>query len=274
MHNSDSVKICEPLGDIGYASSPDELLSELSSTVAKALDARQCKIHLLNERQAAEIGLNQHGLHQRVGFGDTGGSDVLNVRESAAGGPFAMVLEPATVAVDATTMEAVAGPHPGDSIRAPLLLRGKTIGIVYAYEPLHKPCFSANDLRLLENLTLLVVKALHANQIQQLMKSRFTQAALTRSSEKTVREIIAGSAQNTNQIAKILAKSFYREMANAGFDFNQIIHAASEIISELSNSVRKHRNSHSRRVQTAKASDEGSFSREVELANEILDRTG
>jgi len=269
MHHSDSVKICEPLGDIGYASSPDELVSELSSIVAKALDARHCAIHLLNQRQAAETGLNQ-----RVGFGDTGGSDVLNVRESAARGPFAMVLEPATVAVDATTMEAVAGRRPGDSICAPLLLRGKTIGIVYAYEPLHKPCFSADDLRLLENLTLLVAKALHANQIQQLMKSRFTQAALTRSSEKTVREIIAGSAQNTNQIAKILAKSFYREMTNAGFDFNQIIHAASEIISELSNSVRKHRNSHSRRVQTANASDEGSFSREVELANEILDRTG
>jgi L-methionine (R)-S-oxide reductase len=269
MHNSDRVKICEPLGDIGYASSPDERLSELSCIVAKALDARQCAIHLLNERQAAEIGPNQ-----RARFGDASGPDVVNVRESAAGGPCAVVLEPATLAANETGMEAVAGSHPGDTICAPLLLRGKTIGIVYAYEPLHKPCFSADDLRLLGNLTLLIVKALHANQIQQLMKSRFTQAALTRSSEKTVREIIAGSAQNTNQIAKILAKSFYREMTNAGFDFNQIIHAASEIISELSNSVRKHRNSHSRRVQTAKASDEGSFSREVELANEILDRTG
>ncbi|WP_109478913.1 GAF domain-containing protein [Paraburkholderia sp. C35] len=273
MHNPDKVKIRDSRGDAVDGGSLDELLSELSSIVASALDARHCVIHLLTERQAAEI-----GLRQRAGFVDnasaSAGSDVVNVRESDSRGPYTMVLERASVAARATAIEVTGECQLSDSMFAPLLLRGKTIGIVYAYRPLKKPCFDADDLRLLENLSLLVVKALHVNQIQQLMKSRFTQAALTRSSEKTVREIIAGSAQNPNQIAKILAKSFYREMTNAGFNFSQIIHAASEIISELSNSVRKHKNSRNRRVQTARASDEGSLSREAELANEILDRTG
>jgi hypothetical protein len=72
--------------------------------------------------------------------------------------------------------------------------------------------------------------------------------AVTRSGDKTISEIISGSGQNPNHIARILAKSFYREMTIAGFSFNQIIYAASEVISELSNSLRKHSASHKQHV--------------------------
>jgi hypothetical protein len=41
-------------------------------------------------------------------------------------------------------------------------------------------------------------------------------------------------------MARIVARSFYREMTIAGFSQSQIIKVASEIISELSVSVRRH----------------------------------
>ncbi|MEX3931278.1 hypothetical protein AB4Y32_05565 [Paraburkholderia phymatum] len=73
-----------------------------------------------------------------------------------------------------------------------------------------------------------------------------------------------------------------RETTIAGFNFNQIISAASEIISELSNSVRKHKDSHSRRAKIDNPGDDEltpgaiseSYSRADEVMNDRLNRPG
>ena len=39
----------------------------------------------------------------------------------------------------------------------------------------------------------------------------------------------------------MLARAFYRELRHCGFTPNQIIHAASEIISELTGSLNRHK---------------------------------
>jgi len=49
---------------------------------------------------------------------------------------------------------------------------------------------------------------------------------------------MAGVTHNPNQIARILARSFYREMLGAGFNLNQILFAATEVISELSSTIK------------------------------------
>jgi hypothetical protein len=46
--------------------------------------------------------------------------------------------------------------------------------------------------------------------------------------------------QNPDQVAKILAKSFYKEMTRAGFGSSQIVNAATEIIAQLSGSLHRH----------------------------------
>jgi hypothetical protein len=70
---------------------------------------------------------------------------------------------------------------------------------------------------------------------------------LKRSTDQTIGDIVAQSIQNPSQLSKLLARSFYREMTRAGFDFNQIIGAATEIISELASNVRKHSDRNNRR---------------------------
>ncbi|ACC71510.1 GAF domain-containing protein [Paraburkholderia phymatum] len=276
MHHSDKVKAGDCVSDIETGSSPEALLAELSSMVAKILSASRCSIHLLSERQIAEI-----RPRQRAEFGHPAISryDMVSVRRCEPCAPYAMGSE-GVGALVVTSPAETESDHVRSSMFSMLVLRGKTIGIVHAHHPFDKPYFGVEDLRLLDNLAPLIVKAIQANQMQHLMKSRFTQVALTHSSEKTVKEIIAGSAQNTNQIARILAKSFYREMTNAGFNFNQIIHAASEIISELSNSVRKHKNSRhhrsemdqARNSETLPRATDESLPRDHEVSNELPQR--
>jgi hypothetical protein len=127
-----------------------------------------------------------------------------------------------------------------DKMFSTIVLNGKIIGVIHAYRLRQHGGFTKHDLNLFSILTLLITKSIQVVQLQNLLNSRFAQMALTRSGDKTISEIVSGSAQNPNNIARILAKSFYREMTNAGFNFNQIIYAASEVISELSSSLRKH----------------------------------
>ena len=46
---------------------------------------------------------------------------------------------------------------------------------------------------------------------------------------------------NPEKVSKLLAKSFYKEMSKLGFQANHIIYAASEIITQLSISLEKHK---------------------------------
>jgi hypothetical protein len=48
-----------------------------------------------------------------------------------------------------------------------------------------------------------------------------------------------GIMQNPNQFARMLARAFYREMLHTGLSVNQIIFVATELISELSSSLKK-----------------------------------
>jgi hypothetical protein len=47
--------------------------------------------------------------------------------------------------------------------------------------------------------------------------------------------------RNPDEVARILAKSFFKEMTGAGFGEAQIVQAASEIIGQLNSSVQRHR---------------------------------
>lgn len=53
--------------------------------------------------------------------------------------------------------------------------------------------------------------------------------------------MIALSAQDPEKLSKMLAKAFYKEMRHCGFTPNQVIHAAGEIISELTGSLNRHK---------------------------------
>jgi L-methionine (R)-S-oxide reductase len=127
------------------------------------------------------------------------------------------------------------------TMHTPIVLQRRLIGVLQVRRQAACDEFDESDLRMLGMVAPLIGKSIQVLQLRSILNSRFTQIALMRSSEPTIGQIVQGAAQNPNSIARILAKAFYREMTSAGFDFNQILHAASEVISELTDSLRKHR---------------------------------
>jgi L-methionine (R)-S-oxide reductase len=247
MHVTDSalVKLCDTFSRVECAGNLDECLYELSLRVCSVLEASGCAIALLSERQIEKI-----GLRPGTGFGD-----VPKLRYRMKGSPKQRESDPgksstpyADIQTESTTKALDPDSCARDKMFSAIVLHGKVVGVIHVHQPQQKCCFNTDDLQLFSVLTLFITKSIQLVQLKNIMNSRFAQMALTRSENMTVGEIITSAAQNPEHIARILAKSFYREMTRAGFSFNQIICAASEVISELTNSVRKHSGGRKRRL--------------------------
>lgn len=128
----------------------------------------------------------------------------------------------------------------GSAILAPIQIEGKTIGVLNVNAPLGKSAFDETDAGLLSVIALFIGKSIQVYQLQNVLNSRFAQIALARDATQAIGSVVLSTAQDPNQMAKIVAKSFYRELSKAGFASSQIINAATEIISQLSTSISKH----------------------------------
>ncbi|MFN3398230.1 MAG: GAF domain-containing protein [Sulfurimicrobium sp.] len=126
-------------------------------------------------------------------------------------------------------------------ISSPITINGRIIGVVNVSGHLQGRAFSMEDLNLLDVVALFVGKAIQVVQLQNILNSRFAQLALVQVAEKDLGGTLASAVQNPDQVARILAKSFYKEMTRAGFGSSQIINAATEIIGQLSGSLTRHR---------------------------------
>jgi L-methionine (R)-S-oxide reductase len=122
----------------------------------------------------------------------------------------------------------------------PITIDGNIIGVLNVSSPLRTASFNNDDLATLSIVAVFVGKAIQMVRLQNVLNSRFAQIALAQEAAKAVGSRIPGNAYDPGRMAKIVAKSFFREMNQAGFDANQIIQAASEIISQLSDSLHKH----------------------------------
>ena len=123
---------------------------------------------------------------------------------------------------------------------SPISIEAKIIGIVNVCGAQSKPTFSQVDLHMLEVIAMFIGKSIQVIQLQNILNSRFTQLALMQDLKEKVDGSIATAYQHPDQVARILAKSLFKEMTKAGFGSGQIIHAASEIISQLNNNLKRH----------------------------------
>ncbi|QNA90810.1 GAF domain-containing protein [Massilia sp. Dwa41.01b] len=121
---------------------------------------------------------------------------------------------------------------PGRSLMSgPIPIDGRIVGVVNV----SGMSFRQADLLLLEVICQFIGKTIQVSQLQRLLDSRFAQLALAREAEAE------GAARtvyrNPEEAARILARSFYRELTRAGFDVPQIVRAASELIGQLNNKL-------------------------------------
>lgn len=216
MTNSNPV-FKEPVAQDAVAVTGNSLGSpeELASMVAEALGAKRCVVSVTADERIADVCSGHY-----VSFGEVHlGATAAIVEYSDARDKMFSVLES----------------------------NGKAIGVVQVSGPRDKQRFDEHDLKLLRIFAAFITRAVEADRLQKLVSSPFARMTLKRSTDQTIGDIVAQSIQNPSQLSKLLARSFYREMTRAGFDFNQIIGAATEIISELASNVRKHSDRNNRR---------------------------
>jgi hypothetical protein len=200
-HENAVCKIREEFAAFAPEGATPECLDALSAIIVRIVGAHGCTILILEE-------------------GTSASTPLLPAQALAA--PYVAVVPDAAGA--------------GESLVSAIVSRGKIVGVINVARSGH---FNQDELDIFSVLVPLVTKAIEVSQLQTILKSRFTQLSIARSNESAIREMMTGVMQHPNQMARILARSFYREMQNAGFTLNQIIFAATEVISELSSSLKK-----------------------------------
>lgn len=219
----------------------DEMLSSMAQLAAQTVGAQQCSILLANGEEGGNVTMSvcaSYGTLAPEAFKEFVARHQGISGEVAATGE-AMLIEDIHQSRFAAFARRPAGAS-GSLISAPMLIGGGVIGVINLSDPWPDQPFNAASLKLVEVLAALTVKSVQLGQVQSVLKSRFARIALANEASTTVGKNIDAILQNPDQVAKILAKSFYKEMAKAGFGTKQIISAASEIINQLSSNIQRH----------------------------------
>ncbi len=119
----------------------------------------------------------------------------------------------------------------------PLSTQEHAIGVINVSCPRHRNAFSEPDLKTFRILGRFATTIIQATQLRSMLHSRFAITALA-TTPHSGRDIRVEDIHDPEKLSRILAKSFYRELRQMGFSPPQIINSASEIISELSDSLR------------------------------------
>lgn len=118
---------------------------------------------------------------------------------------------------------------------APVRIDGRIVGVLNATGV----AFSEAELQLFEVLALFIGKSVQVIQLQRVLASRFAQMALVREAHERGRSVVGTAYQQPEDAARILARSFYKEMARAGFAPGEIVSAATELIGQLGGDIQQ-----------------------------------
>jgi GAF domain-containing protein len=221
----------------------EESLKQQAAMMAALVGAASCSIMLLNSGEGPEMRMSvaaRHGelpeeaLRASIGRGEGIAGRVLATGEA--------LLVP-DIGKSRYALLARHRLGAGASLMcAPVRIDGKIIGVINAAGAAGQPAFSDTGLRLLEVAALFIGKSIQVQQLQRLLDSRFAQMALLQEAQEAkerVGESVRLAYRNPGDVAKILARSFFREMTKAGFESAQIVSAASELIDQLNHRLQE-----------------------------------
>ena len=220
----------------------DDNLLELAKMTAKILNSENCSIMLLNDGESENPRMNiyaNYGIlpaaayQESIGKGEGIAGHVVSTGKS-------LLIE--NIRESEFINQARRAKDPRKSlVCSPVKIHTHIIGVVNVSSRVDGAAFNLTDLNLLEVIALFIGKSIQAIQLQKILNSRFTQIALAQT-KKSELDHTAGNntLHNPDQLAKILAKTFYKELVNMDFGSGQIITAASEIITQLNSNIQPH----------------------------------
>jgi L-methionine (R)-S-oxide reductase len=216
-------------------------LKELVALAASVTDAAACSIMLLSEgeRHAPRLKLwcSTEELPTSAWNDAPGQGDSIAGRVLARGASLLITdIRSSELAPLARRLETL-----GDSfICTPIAIGKQAIGVMNLSSRLGSPAFDASDQKLADIVATLIAKFIQVERLQTLIRSRVAHTTLAREEKAVVARLTDGT-EPPARLAKLLAKSFFRDLAAAGFEAGQIIDAASEIIELVSNDIRRYK---------------------------------
>ncbi|PSF38364.1 GAF domain-containing protein [Aphanothece hegewaldii CCALA 016] len=121
-------------------------------------------------------------------------------------------------------------------LAVPLFQNNQMMGAIIVEHPEEKKYFEETDLDLLSLFAKIASQTLHIAYLQNILKSKFVTLAVAREIQETQE-----ADPHPTKLAKIVAKSFFREVTQAGFSPPQIIETATEVLHLLHLTLAKHR---------------------------------
>lgn len=119
---------------------------------------------------------------------------------------------------------------------APIYINRQVVGFLY----LVRPSWSAElEAELFAPLSAQIGFAIEAQQLRYLLSSHYVAAASRDRRDNYPGQSVLHAVQNPEKVAKMIAKSFYKDLRKAGFATNQILMVASEIIGNLNEALQK-----------------------------------
>lgn len=122
---------------------------------------------------------------------------------------------------------------------APIQVEGRIVGVINAANGKGAAAFDETALCLLQIMASFLGSYLQGRHLRHLLGSRFAQLALLQEAGAAPPESSRLAYRNPEQVARILARSFFREMHRAGFGSVQILSAASELIGQLNHDIQR-----------------------------------
>ena len=237
-----------PLGDLHelavFLNTEDDLesrLDELARLAARATSAASCSIMLLADDESETPYLKLWACTEKLpAEAWTGKLD--NVESIAS-----RVLErsePVLIPDIQTSEFAALARHRANLgfsfISTPIQTGQQTVGVMNLSGRPDAAVFGDADLILANIVAALIGRSVQVEWLRKLVRSRLAQMAVARQGEQAALRLTDGGVP-PSRLAKMLAKSFYKDMAAAGFSSGQIIEAASEIIGQISGDLSRHK---------------------------------
>lgn len=223
----------------------EEGLREVAVLTAQILKTRRCSIMLLSEAVATEAQTSCLKVFTHYGNLPPAAYTEVTPLNQGVAGCVAAAGTPLLIEDITQSKFAPAARYPNSEnkslMSAPIFWGGQAIGTINVSGPIEKECFDGEDLDVLNLFALFVGKSIHIAQLQAILRSKFVQMAVV--SDFAERQVSASVSLNPNptKLAKIVAKSFFRELTQAGFGANQIIEIATEVLNLLQNSLGKYK---------------------------------
>ncbi|HQT26103.1 MAG TPA: GAF domain-containing protein [Burkholderiales bacterium] len=217
-----------------YEGSLDDNLGRLSALAAEILDAGRCSVMLVSEDSSLRVCAN-HGELPDAAYREA------MTRGEGISGHVASTGKSLLIEDISNSAFARLARHPesgeGSMVSSPVMIDSNVIGVINISG--RSAPFDESDLKALEIVAMFAGKIIQIIQLRSVLNSRFAQMSLISSNGRV--DKLFEEAENPERMARILAKSFYREMTKAGFGSAQIVNAATQIISELSSTLGRHR---------------------------------